>query len=236
MDFQLLDWDSRFFGIKTAKILPLELTQGQLDKMIAHLRADGIQLVYWSAGREVKYDVTALGGRLADTKVTFQADLKSLNPNCFIPTGQIVKYQANTQEEALLDLAVQAGKHSRFSSDPQFPYEKFIDLYHEWMRKCIKGDMGDEILVIHQDMTLAGMVTVAIKQGKGDIGLIAVDAAYRGKHYGEMLVRAAQKWFINQHLETAQVVTQVHNTPACSLYKKCNYSVTKTEYLYHFWL
>ena len=69
-----------------------------------------------------------------------------------------------------------------------------------------------------------------------DIGLIAVNRNYRGKRFGEMLVRHAQYWFINNGYNIGQVVTQGTNIPACNLYKKCGYSVEKVEYFYHFWL
>ena len=80
------------------------------------------------------------------------------------------------------------------------------------------------------------MVTLGNKNGKGDIGLLAVGADYRGRNYGRILVQAAQKWFLTNGYQEGQVITQGDNYPAYHLYEKCGYSVEKVEYFYHFWL
>lgn len=133
-------------------------------------------------------------------------------------------------------LAIQSGPYSRFSVDPKLPEEKFIELYKIWINRSLKKEIADEVLVIREGENVVGMVTLGEKDGKGDIGLIAVERDRRGRKYGEALVRAAQCWFIRRGYEFGQAVTQGGNIPACSLYKKCGYSVEKVEYFYHFWL
>lgn len=236
MDYKILDWDSRFFEFKTAEILLQQLDQASLTKVLDDMRNDGVRLAYWPAKNQADFDIEQLGGNLIDKKVTFIAGLKSLGSDHFIPTDRVEKYQSDMPEETLLDLAVQAGHFSRFARDPQFPREKFIVLYHEWIHNCLNGKMADEILVIREDADLIGMITVQNKSGLGDIGLIAVKEAFRGRYYGEMLVRAAQQWFIDHNIMTGQVVTQRDNRAACSLYEKCDYHLKHTDYIYHFWL
>jgi dTDP-4-amino-4,6-dideoxy-D-galactose acyltransferase len=80
------------------------------------------------------------------------------------------------------------------------------------------------------------MVTLDEENGRGNIGLIAVGRNYRGKEYGQKLVRASQRWFISHEYNHGQVVTQRQNLPACNLFSKCGYSIEKVEYFYHFWL
>ena len=236
MDYQILDWDSKYFGFKTAKILPQRLEESALIKVLEQMREEHVKLAYWPAIEPVDFNTMALGGKLVDKKVTFIAGLKSIIDDHSIPITKVKAYQSGMPEEDLLELAVQAGQFSRFATDPNFPQEKFIAMYHEWMRKCIKREMADDILVIPENNTLIGMVTVQDQNGVGDIGLIAVNEAYRGRHYGEMLVRAAQRWFLDHDIFTGQVVTQRDNRAACSLYEKCGYHIKSMDYLYHFWL
>ncbi len=236
MDYEILDWDTNYFGFKTAKILPQQLEKKALEKVLKDMRGKDVRLAYWPAKEPVEFNTEVLGGRLVDKKVTFIAGLKSIVNDHTTAIVKVEKYQANMPEKDLLDLAVQAGQFSRFATDPKFPRNKFIAMYHEWMRKCINGEMADEILVIPEDDALIGMVTLQNQEGVGDIGLIAVRKAFRGRHYGEMLVRAAQQWFLDHDIYTGQVVTQRENRAACYLYQKCGYHIKHTDYLYHFWL
>lgn len=236
MDAKVLTWDTEFFGFTTAEILPGQLDQEQLGKILKRLHSEGVRLAYWAAQAEAPFDINPLGGFLADRKVTFGVDLRKLDPDQFISTGRIRTYQPDSVDEPFMDLAVQAGLYSRFARDPQFPREKFIALYREWMSKCLNKNLADDVLFIQEDAAPVGMVTVSSRKGKGNLQLIAVDKNQRGKHYGEMLVRAAQRWYLAHGLEQAEVVTQGENDAACRLYRKCGYEIRRTQFVYHFWL
>lgn len=80
------------------------------------------------------------------------------------------------------------------------------------------------------------MVTLGVKNGRGDIGLFAVDPSMRRRNLGVALVRAAQEWTRRKGLRFAQVVTQGKNIAACRLYEKCGYRIEKVDFFYHFWL
>jgi dTDP-4-amino-4,6-dideoxy-D-galactose acyltransferase len=81
-----------------------------------------------------------------------------------------------------------------------------------------------------------GMITCGNKKGRGDIGLLAVDASQRGQGLGAKLVRGAQRWFVQNGFGVGQVVTQGSNRAACELYARCGYRVESVEYFYHIWL
>jgi len=92
------------------------------------------------------------------------------------------------------------------------------------------------VLVVRRADKVVGMATVGAKDGRGFIGLFAVDADMRGKNVGVSLIYAAQDWTRRMGLRFAQVVTQGENIGACKLYKKCGYRIEKIEYFYHFWI
>jgi len=133
-------------------------------------------------------------------------------------------------------LAVEAGIYSRFRVDPRIPKEKCADLYSRWIRNSTNRQLADAVLVARQSGKIVGMVTVGVKNGAGDIGLIATDASVRGNKLGSALVLAAQEWARKRGLKRAQVVTQGENTAACKLYEKCGYRAARTENFYHFWI
>lgn len=236
METRYLDWDSQFFGFKTARILPAALEQAELNRFLDNLRKQGTRLVYWGARSEPPFDVIHLGGRLVDRKTTFEMELPAAINHDTVSGISILPYQSGPAEEILFELALQAGEYSRFARDPQFPREKFQALYREWMRKSLSGELADAVLTAGNADQPLGMVTLSARGDQGEIGLIAVDATARGQHIGAALVRAAQTWYLERGLKRARVVTQGENIPACRLYAKCGYNISEVEYLYHFWL
>jgi dTDP-4-amino-4,6-dideoxy-D-galactose acyltransferase len=236
MNTVALKWDSDFFGFKTARILTPDLDEKQLIKTLENLRSRDIRLVYWASTAEADFDVSALGGRLVDKKAIFEANLAMSKPLSPISGTQVIPYTSAIPQPVMLDLALQAGQFSRYARDPQFPHERFNALYLEWMRKSLAGQMADEVLVAIVKDIPAGMVTLSAKDGIGEIGLIAVDSAYRGRHVGMALMAGAHNWYKENNLMLARVITQADNLPACGLYERCGYALARLEYFYHFWL
>ncbi|GAH69383.1 unnamed protein product, partial [marine sediment metagenome] len=84
--------------------------------------------------------------------------------------------------------------------------------------------------------SIIGMITVGNKNGKGMIGLIAVDSRVRGRGFGTVLIKAAKSWFISRGYQIGMVVTQRKNKAACNHFEKCGFYVREVENFYHFWL
>lgn len=237
MNYQILDWDSDFFGVKVARITDPGLTAQKLTDLLSELKRKCIKLVYWPSERERDNDeAKGLCGHLVDIKTTFVIDFRSFDLDSFISTDIVEPYSLSMPIADIEDLAIQSGEYSRFAIDPHLPREQFVSLYKTWINRSLSKEIASEVLVIRDAGRVVGMVTLGEKDGRGDIGLIAVDASCRGKKYGEKLVRAAQRWFVKNGYVFGQVVTQGMNSPACNLFKKCGYSTEKAEYFYHFWL
>jgi dTDP-4-amino-4,6-dideoxy-D-galactose acyltransferase len=235
MDYKYLPWDSEFFDRKTGIILPPVLDTNHLASLLSEMRTAGYILVYWSADRICDSDLDPLGGKLVDKKTTFGIDLEKVDLKK-IPPPNTQPFTSGMPISRLEDLALASGEYSRFTVDPKFSYREFASLYRTWMQKSISGELADDILVITHENEIAGMVTLSEKDQVGSIGLIAVDANFRGKKYGQQLVYDALRWFLGKGCRAAQVVTQGDNLPACKLYKKCGYDVLSTTFYYHFWL
>jgi dTDP-4-amino-4,6-dideoxy-D-galactose acyltransferase len=237
MDYHILDWDTQFFGIRVAKIIPAIREWEQIREVLTQMGKNAVKLAYWASYREIaEKDAKTVGGHLVDKKTTFGIDLCTLKLDDFISTDMVEVWKTSIPTADLESLAVQSSKYSRFSVDPNVPNEKLKELYKIWLRKCLQRELADEVLIIRESENVVGMATLGEKNGKGDIGLIAVEERCRGRKFGEMLVRAAQIWFIRNGYKLGQVVTQGENTPSCNLYKKCGYSIERVEYFYHFWL
>ena len=237
--FQILDWDSCFFGFSVAKVVPVRLDEAGLSACLRQMKAAGVSLAYWSCDPQDEASREAalrFGGFLADRKVTFAAPagriLASGLPKEAV--GLLVEeYAGAVVSPELEGLALQAGAFSRFKIDRRMPAGAFEELYRLWIRGAVAGTIADKVFVVRESGKEVGMLTVGVKGGRADIGLIAVDDSLRGRGAGTALVLAARDWGAGRGIAEAQVVTQRDNEPACRFYEKCGYSVDKVEHVYH---
>lgn len=239
-DYVRLDWDSRFFGSAVARIVPDRLSSERLAALLEELRGQGVSLVYWATACEppdVAATVSAFAGRLVDRRVTYVRNLDAGTAGEERAAVAVETYASPDADEDLERLAVQAGEFSRFRVDPGISRDKFEELYRIWIRKSVTKDLADAVLVIRgADRRVVAMITVGEKQGRGDIGLVAVDDSSRGRGLGKHLLAAAMRYFRERDLELLQVVTQGANRAACRLYESVGCSVEEQRDVYHFWL
>jgi dTDP-4-amino-4,6-dideoxy-D-galactose acyltransferase len=237
--FHHLSWDTKFFGFKTARITPALLQETEFHELIETLRANGYVLVYWPADMSIPERfgpvIERHGGFLADMKTTFVRSLGAVDTNAVIAPG-IVPYQSTMPEAEMVGLALQSGVLSRFAADPRIPAEKVEALYAQWIVKSMDRSIAEEVLVVRSEGTIGGLITLGNKNGRGEIGLLAVGQSHRGKGYGRALVNAAIRWFAVNGYSDSQVVTQGANHAACRLYEACGYRVESVQAFYHIWV
>ncbi len=237
--FRILEWDSSFFGIPVAAIHPDRLSPDQLGEVVTLLKREKIRLAYWASDPDDDASQRAARdcrGLMVDRKITYVVDTGRAAPAADRPTWAVEEYDGLFPSDELENLAVQAGNYSRFRVDPRIPEGKFVEMYKTWIRKSVDRQIAEVVLVVRHLGKIVGMVTVGEKNGRGDIGLIAVDDGMRGKQVGAALVFAAQAWAFGKGCASAQVVTQSTNVAACRLYEKCGYRIDRIEHVYHFWL
>lgn len=234
---QLLDWDSQVLGLAVAKILTTPLAAQQLATLLQTLKTQGVTLVYWLIDSKDALSQQAAQdceGFLADEKLTYCLDLMTLPP--LSPDKGVEIYSEHTANAELEAIAIEISQFSRFAHDPKLSTEQVNKLYKAWINNACKKIVAKAILVIKEQSSIAGMVVIDDKQGRGDLSLVGVAPAYQGQGLGKRLVHAAQHWCLEHDYFISQVVTQKTNPKACRLYERCGYQLEKMEYFYHFWL
>jgi len=238
IEYTILPFDTKLFGFNVAKILSPRLESIELQKLLMQLAAQDVRLVYWQADSVDEVTQQAAKqcqGFLGSQQITYAINLQDL-PNHPIIHEDVEIYQEHEVTSDLENLALQAGTYSHFRIDPKFPYNLFVKLFNKWIYNSLNGEIADNVMVVKRGNKIAGMLTNAKKNGRGDIGLLAVYAEYRGQDIGTHLVRAAQRYWYDSGLTAGQVVTQVANKAARGLYEKCGFKPEKIENFYHFWL
>ena len=238
--YQILRWDTNFFGFIVARIIPNRLTAGELKHTLFLLEKKNVSLVYWASDpldEESQRSAKLFGGFFADKKITYEIDLRNVFNACLQEVNaNIEEYLEPLPNFELEALALKCGVFSRFNLDPNFSKEQYESLYKLWILNSVNKKIADTVFVTKKRDKIVGMVTAGRKNYCGYIGIIAVDENMRGEKVGLNLVGMAHKWFILKGCKTAQVVTQGDNIVGCRLYEKCGYHIKKIEHFYHFWL
>lgn len=233
---QHIAWDSEFLGFPVALLNAWGLGGSGVAAAVTAARQAGYRLVYATVSPADTAGGEALrrtGAWLADRKVTYAmsvdaADVASLNQS--VSTATVYSPQ-------LESLAWQSGEYSRFRLDRRFPPGVFQEMYRRWLRNSLSGEIARRVLVWSSEQSPeAGLLTLGVKNGRADIGLLAVDAATRRQGGGQQLVAAARAQAAAWGYTTLQVVTQGDNVAACRFYEKCGFVAESKEHIYHLWL
>lgn len=240
-----LEWDSNHFDMPVAELTGFDLSDEDVRSELMNSRAAGYGLVYWqtSPGRQIGHLLAEFGGQFVNHRVRFESRLTSdvagpdVDPRASGPRIELLP--GGEASDWLQELAVAAGRHSRFHVDDHLPPQKCRDLFRIWARRSALRELADR-LWIAIDGTIpdrpAGFVTASVVDGTGQIGLIAVREELRGRGIGSHLMAEAHAWLRSRDIDTVSVVTQLENQAACRLYTACGYLPGEIRQCVHFHL
>ncbi|MCF8360283.1 MAG: GNAT family N-acetyltransferase [Prolixibacteraceae bacterium] len=228
-----LEWDSSFFGYPVAKIIIHEFNPLKVEEFIKQAMKEQVKLVYFFCpplSIKNHQHMLSRGFTFVDEKLTYSKKTEKHREQPFT----VIQYNGPVTDQ-LISLSLQSGAYSRFATDPNFPNHEYERLYTEWIKRSVNSENAIQTLVIKKDKLLAGLVTIEEKNGEANIGLLAVDKKFREKNFGAGLTRAADSFAFNKGFKKINVVTQKQNLPACGLYKKMNFALADSTFVYHFW-
>lgn len=235
--FRILSWDSIFFGYKIAKILAPILNQSELKNLLTKLYHLDIKLVYWfiDPADEISNEAARNNnGFMADDKITYKISLSYYNSQK-VDNQRLRSFLHKPLNENILSLALQSGFYSRFKQDKKFVYNEFTKLYKTWIERSLNEEIAKDV-IIYVDNAERGLITLAIINNYGSIGLLAVDKKYRRKSVGRQLINAALVKFKSYGINEVKVITQRKNKAACKFYEQIGFVKESVQNVYHFWL
>lgn len=233
---ELQPWDSDLMGFPVGRISPMALAEATCSQLREHCVSIGLKLAYvvvpWEDS-SARRKALELGAHLADQKLHFFKNLDTTLGQ--IPEG-IALFQPSVPSLELESLALASGEFSRFRTDSRMGPSVFHDLYLTWIRRSVRGEIADAVLVLHKAETMAGMVTVGLREDHAEIGLLAVAEGFRGRGMGGLLIDGAEAWSTSHGVHALTVDTQGANTAACALYAGKGYEVKRAQAVYHLWM
>ena len=236
--YEILPWDSEFFGFAVARIDPAIATQEELDRVAAELRARSVRLAYWLPPLNERTSLLArqCGGALIGGHARYECEIAA-RPESAVRALPVELLASSEVTPELYALALGAGRLSRFALDPQMPLGTADRMYGIWIRRSLAGEIADAVLAARDASgRAAGLATVAREQRNGVIGLVSVAPEWQGHGIGRALMVAAGAHFARAGIARVRVSTQTGNAAACALYEASGYRCTETTLVAHFWL
>lgn len=255
-DFEVLKWDTEFFGFKVARVSAYTT----YESLVQDLKEKSIKLAYYDSEEEKsdlpKYicqkrvysksvemvDDPAFEDENQETRGLGRKNSKddltneSFESAKVLRGKRVVSYAKSSEWKPLRELAISAGHASRYLIDKKIESKRFEELYEIWLKRSINREIADEIFVYNDGDDILGFVTAKLSENAVTIGLIAVADKAQGKGIGTLLLSAVNNYALKQKKETVFVSTQAENRAGCQLYEKNGFIILKESYTYHIWV
>lgn len=229
-EFEILSWDSSFFGVKTARV-KTKHDNFELKKILEDLYDQDVELIYYNSPVRLD-DFDQYQSVLLDTRVSILKELKTRRD-----FNEYVKiYEGKEPSEEMLHLSERIARESRYFYDPNIPKQKVFEMYEIWLNKSVTGEMATDVLVYEKDEKVLGLATIKlIDQDRGLIPLLAVASEHEGKGISFALMRAVEEYLLQKGRKFLVSETQAKNVKAIKVYERFGVECQETHHVYHLW-
>lgn len=228
--FKYDPFDSKIFGFKVAKILPIDDARGSrdLDQRIKKLIKDLRKNTFTYATYRVEANNFPLIHALEKNGFILVDGLINLE----LKIGEVVPEKTNEVRKAtykdrksLENLASSSFYLNRVFNDPIIPKSKANKFYRKWMDNSLAGYAADVVLVWDEN-GIQGFTTL---EKEGHIPLTAVSQEVRGKGIAKKLTKATFPYFKKWKAKKILIETQVGNIPALRAYQSCGFRIINSH-------
>lgn len=238
INLSLLPWDSAFFGIQIARLSGTILHESQLPEIGIWCRAKDVRCLYFladSSSRETLQTVHKGGFKYADTRMDLERSLANFASQQ--SQDSRISDAKESDLDVLQEMARRLHKNTRFFKDSNFPDERAMELYAEWLRRSFHSPQSAIFTGRNSDGSPCGYIACENGEsgGTGRIGLIGIEESSRGQGLGKALVGAALEWLSSKGSSRVRVATQADNLAAVRLYIANGFSPVQVGAWFHRW-
>ena len=234
-DCTYLDWDSRFFALRIARLNCARLDEAIVSRSRQWCKANQIDCLYFLADADHAQTprlAEANGFRFTDVRVTLAQSPARSAPAAAISDG--VRLAREDDLAVLRPIARTGHRDTRFYFDEHFDRAKCDLLYETWIENSFRG-FAQAVLVADVNGKPAAYLTCHLKEDESQIGLMGVSEHQQGKGLGTKLVQHFLAWSRERGAQRATVVTQGRNLGAQRLYQRNGFITVGLQLWYHLW-
>lgn len=233
--WQLLPWDSNYFGLRIARI-DQPLSAAELKRYFDWHREQAVQCTYYLCPidqLDVIHAATGLGFQFMDVRITLECCISGKEATA----NRIASMRLATGQDldSLETLASELHQDTRFFADKRFPVDQVKNLYALWMRRDWQDPSGAVHVWANDKNQPVGYLSCQVKEGQGNIGLFGVANGYQGRGIGKGLLQCGLDWFHRKECQSVQVVTQGKNTAALASYVSQGFRIASMSLWLHHW-
>lgn len=232
---RFLKWDSDWFGVRVGRVEGGRLTPEIAAEIETWRRRERIDVLYFLA--DAAEDATVAlaeqdGFHLVDFRVVLERQLDDAADDSPPPS---IRPMRGDDLPALRAMARASHRDSRFYRDERFPAERVDAMFERWLENGFAKFPGHAWTALNDNRPAGYIVCEPVNAELGQIGLIAVEPASRGKGLGAGLIAASLNGFRAQGIRRVQVATQGANLAAQRLYHRCGFLTCAVGFWYHRW-
>lgn len=233
-NYEILDWDSDFFGFTVAKIKNDFLIAGDGGELFECLKSKEVKLAYYNTKSpldEFFFDNKNYEIKLVHKRILLEKNLTKVTKL----HENITFYDKEYPDDNMIKLAQRAGVHGRFGTDSNISSEKYNELFKEWMTNSVLKRMASDVLVYTEDNEIVGLATVKLESDFAYMPLFAVKREFEGRGISFALMRAVESVALERGYSKVLGGTQDLNLKALKVYERYGIQVIGDEYIYHLW-
>lgn len=235
--YQFLNWDSEFFGLRIAKVNQNQLDRSIMAEILSWCEQNRIDCLYLLADSKHQDTIRLAEDnrfRLVDLRMSMRCQIDS-NLIAEEPASDVIIRPVEARDiSRLRSIARSSFTLTRFYSDGCFPRQKCDELYDVWITRSCEGFADHVLVAIHKNIP-HGFITLHLKPGIGEIGIIGVKQETRRFGIGRSLVRSALSWYHHQGIQQVNVATQGKNYRAQNFFQHNGFDVYNMHIWYHKW-
>lgn len=229
-----LEWDTNYFGVKSAKVV---LNDTINEKDIKNIKKEikkyqFITIQNSNNNNENNKVLGSLNCFLVDVNVQFEKKLD--NKRTIVDRNIIIENNCKEKKELLL-IAKDAYVYSRFINDKNLEFNKSKLLYYNWLKNSF--NKNDKYISYYKEKNkYLGYCLFHIENSSECvIELIATDNNIQGKGIGTKLLESVDNYCLKNNIKTIKVGTQLDNIKAQNFYIKNKYIISCYNSIYHIW-
>lgn len=235
IDLAACAFESQFTGQTMARLQPEpggDFTRW-LDRALKEASSQGIAHLVVTVGAqdlERAAALTSLGFYVVDVGLVFSS---TRWPGDVAEAQDGIRPGDARDIPAVLVACSKVFQRSRFYADPFISAAQADTLHAQWIRNLF-DHRADSTWVVEVDGVVQGFSAVRLSTPhddgsvRGHIELVAVSPTVSGHGLGRSLVMASLSWLKNR-CDEAEVKTQLSNIPACRLYERCGFALSRGD-------